>query len=374
MTAPSARPEVGPDPPKAGFLRNGGWWVIAAVVLSGVAFAYYAAQAVRTRGSRAIGDGRNVASYGFTLDPCLVERGLLVASGMPKDGLPALVDPKAWSTAQADAASATRAKFLVPEDQVIGVKLGHQVRAYPLRILVWHEVVNDTLDGTPIAVTYNPLCDSAVVFRRTLEGNVLTFGVSGLLYDSNLVMYDREREAASESLWSQLLFKAVAGPAAAAGATLEVLPISVETWEDWRRNNPDTTVLAPDPRMAAQYSRDPYTSYFGNDLLRFPVAPLPKPARFPLKTPVVALGGPGGWTAFPFPVLAGTSGNGTLAAAEAPVARALTVYRSGSTVAVDTMQLPPGTSVVYASYFAWYATHNSSTTWIGTVGAARPAP
>ena len=121
-------------------------------------------------------------------------------------------------------------------------------------------------------------------------------------------MYDRQPESGRSSLWSQLLFKAVAGPAAAAGAALEVLPINVQSWADWRRDNPDTTVLAPDPRLAERYSSDPYTSYFGSDTLRFPVQPLPSPARYPLKTPLVALGGPQGWTAFPFPALASFSG------------------------------------------------------------------
>jgi hypothetical protein len=357
-----------PALPKVGFLRSGGWWVIAAIVVSSIAFSYYAAQIVRARGSHAAGDGRNVSSYGFALEPCLVPRELLVASGMPKDGLPALVNPSVWNLGQADAASVTRAKFLVPADRVIGVKAGSQARAYPLRLLVWHEVVNDTLGDVPIAVTYNALCDSAVVFHRTLDGRTVTFGVSGLLYDSNLVMYDRASDHAGESLWSQLLFKAVAGPAAAAGAKLAVLPISVEAWGDWRRENPETTVLAPDPRMARQYSRDPYTSYFGNDLLRFPVAPLPSPARYPLKSPVVALGGPRGWTAFPFPPLPpAASTQRSFAKLEAELAHSLAYRPAGPTVAVNVDALPPGTGVVYASYFAWYVTHHVDTTWADPV-------
>jgi hypothetical protein len=360
-----------PVPPKPGFVRSGGWWVIAAAVVSTVAFAYYAAQIVRGRGSHALGNGRDAGSYGFTLEPCLVPRASLIASGMPKDGLPALVDPSVWKLGQADAASATRVKFLVSEDRVIGVTIGGQARAYPLRLLVWHEVVNDTLGGVPIAVTYNALCDSAVVFRRTLRGRTLTFGVSGILYDSNLVMYDREPDPTAESLWSQLLFKAVTGPAAAAGANLAVLPISVETWTDWRREHPETTVLAPDPRMARQYSRDPYTSYFGNDLLRFPVQPLPSPARYPLKAPVVAIGGADGWMAFPFPSLASvTDMQRPLAKPQAEVARALAYRGEWRTVTVNVDALPAGSGVVYASYFAWYATHNADTTW--AVPAAVP--
>ncbi len=353
-------------PPRVGFLRSGGWWLIAAVALAALAFAYYAGQIVRTRGTRAIGDGRDVSSYGFPMTPCLVPRQMLVASGMPKDGLPALVDPQVWDLPRADAASASRGRFLVPSDRVIGVRVAGQARAYPLRVLVWHEVVNDTLGGVPIAVTYNALCDSAVVFGRAPGGRSLTFGVSGLLFDSNLVMYDREPDPARESLWSQLLFKAIAGPAATAGETLTVLPISVETWGDWRRENPDTGVLAPDPRLAQQYSRDPYASYFGNELLRFPVQPLPSPARYPLKSPVVALRGPGGWTAFPFSALRGEAAREVTAKPAATLADSLTFRPGVPTVAVAAAKLPPGTGVVYASYFAWYATHNADTTWAGT--------
>jgi Protein of unknown function (DUF3179) len=345
------------------FLRSGGWVVVAALIVTTFAFALYAAKLLRGRASRAVGDGRRVESYGFSLEPCFVPRDRIVASGMPRDGLHALVEPASWTLAQYDEGARQYRKLLVPGDRVIGVSLGGQARAYPLRFVVWHEVVNDTLAGVPIAVTYNPLCDSAVVFRRTPGGRTLTFGVSGLLCDSNLLMYDRDPPGGAPSLWSQLLFRAIAGPAAASGATLEVLPISLDTWGDWRRENPGTTVLAPDPTMAEKYAGDPYTSYFGSDRLRFPVQPLPLPARYPLKTPLVALGGPQGWTAFPFPVLASR----TQAPVGAPWAafEAALTYRPGSnTVAIALDRLPVDTGVAYASYFAWYATHHADTTWV----------
>lgn len=358
-----------PASPKAGFLASGGWVVVAALVVCTLAFAYYAFDIVGHRGSRAVGDGRHVESYGFALDPCLVRGDLIAASGMPKDGLPALVEPAAWTVAQADAATRPR-KFLVPGDRVIGVRVGGQARAYPLRVLVWHEAANDTLAGQPILVTYNPLCDSAAVFRREIAGRARVFAFSGLLYDSNLLAYERRPAQTAESLWSQLLFRAVTGPSAAAGETLEVLPISVASWSDWKRENPGTTVLAPDERLLEQYSRDPYTSYFGSDRLRFPVQPLPSPALYPLKTPVVALGGPGGWTAFPFPVVASLAQTPPPPCAPwAALASALTYRTQGPTVTVATDRLPPGTGVVYASYFAWFATHNGGTTWASAAAA-----
>jgi len=356
-----------PGPQGAGFLRRGGWIVAAALALATAAFAFYAAGLVQHR-AHPVGDGRRVTTYGFPLTPCLVPRERLVASGMPKDGLSALGDRPLWTVAQADAATVGHGRFLVPGDRVIGVRLGGATRAYPLRVLVWHEVVNDTLGGVPVAVTYDPLCDGAVAFRREVRGERLTFGVSGLLFDSNLLMYDRRTGGKVESLWSQLLFRAVTGPAAAAGTALEVLPISVETWADWRQEHPETTVPAPDPRMMERYVSDPYASYVANDLLRFPVAPLPPASRLAPKTPVVALGGAAGWTAFPFPALAAPApALPPELMASSPMIAALSFRPAGPTVAVATDRLPPGTAVVYASYFAWYAMHSADTTWAGAL-------
>jgi len=361
-------------PPRAGALAGGttgrgtfggaGWLIGVALALVTVAFGLHVASLLSHRGSRAVGDGRHVESYGFSLAGLDVDRRLLVAGGMPRDGLPALTDPPVWTTGQADAATTRESKFLVPGDRVIGVRIGGQERAYPLRLLVWHEVVNDTLGGIAVAVTYNPLCDSAVAFRRERAGGTLEFGVSGLLYQSNLVLYDRASPPGRPSLWSQLLMRAIAGPAA--GAALEPLAISVEPWSAWRRRWPETTVLAPDPRLAEQYRRDPYASYFGSDELRFPVAPLPPAEAYPLKTPVVAFGGSGGWTAVPLPAIAALA-----RAAAAPTGRlremwpALAYLPEASAVAVDDRRLPPGVAVAYASYFAWFATHRGDTTWVG---------
>jgi len=357
---PRARPGKGRS-----FLRSGGWIVVVAVGIATVAFSFYVAGLLRNRPPRAPGDGRHVESYGFALTPCLVRRDLLVAAGMPRDGLAALTDPPASSPAHADAATTPRSKFLVPGDRVVGVRLGGEARCYPLRLLVWHEVVNDTLGGERIAVTYNPLTDSAVAFRSGWRGQRLAFGVSGLLYQSNLVMYDRRAGGAGESLWSQLEMRAIAGPAAAAARTLEPLPISVESWGEWRRDNPDTTVLAPDPRLTDQYASDPYTSYFGSDELRFPVAPLPPSPRAPLKTPVVAVGAPGRWVAFPFPTVAALLAAGKTPAGAAREAWAALSYRSmPPTVAVDARRLTPGVAVVYAANFAWFATHDRDTLWV----------
>jgi hypothetical protein len=128
-----------------------------------------------------------------------------------------------------------------------------------------------------------------VVSDRRVDDSTLTFGVSGLVLNSNMLLYDRCEDPARSSLWSQLDARAVAGPRAATGDRLALRPSAIATWEQWRRTHPNTLVLAPVARMASLYSRDPYSSYFGSDLLRFPVDPLPPPSDLDLKDPVLII-------------------------------------------------------------------------------------
>ena len=352
--------------PRSGFLRNGGWILVAGLALTAIVFGWHTASLLRHRRTAAVGDGRTVVSYRFDLTAVTVPRETIVASGAVKDGVPALTEPAVWTAADLDAArrQRRRGKTLLAGDRVIGASRGGDHRAYPLRFLVWHEVVNDTLGGTPIAVTYSPLCDSAAVFGRTVAGETVEFGVSGLLLDSNLLLYDRRPDGAGESLWSQLLARAVAGPAAAAGRALDPLPLSVTTWGEWLDRHPGTTLLAPDPRMAANYKREPYVSYLGSDLLRFPVAPLPPPGGPPLKTPLVAVRTAAGFAAVTFPAIAaraGTDGRWTATVDDVPL---IFEYRSRpESVSATTPDGEPA-AAFYSFYFAWYATHRDDTTWL----------
>lgn len=130
---------------------------------------------------------------------------------------------------------------LAPDDLVVGVNRGDEARAYPLPVLTRHEVVNDTFDGTPLLVTYCPLCASGVVAERSVRGEAARFSASGYLYRSDLVLYDHT----TASLWSQLLATAIRG--SATGTALSLLPSSFTTWSRWREANPDTRVLLPPP-------------------------------------------------------------------------------------------------------------------------------
>jgi len=315
------------------------------------------------RGSKAVGDGENVATYGFDLSTCLIPRDRIVAAGMPKDGLPALVNPPTMPARQVDILNdEMRGKFLVSSDRVVGLHLDGVSRAYPVRMLNWHEVVNDTIGNVPVAVTYNPLCDSAVAFNRRVGGETLTFGVSGLLYNSNLLMYDRRPDPADESLWSQLQCRAVAGPSAAAGDSLTVLHTSLVRWADWQVLHPETEVLAPDPALMDRYKREPYGSYYGSDQLRFPVDPLPPADGLPRKTPVVVVGAGGRQRVFSLATIAtnaDTSGTWRTVVGNVPVR--FTVRSDPLTAWVEPED--PGHSVqtVYCFWFAWYATHPGAT-------------
>jgi hypothetical protein len=198
---------------------------------------------------------------GFDLRDPLVPAEAIIAGGPPKDGIPALDEPK--FVAARDAA------FLAQKDQVLGVVRNGIAKAYPLRVLNWHEVVNDRFGTEPIVVTYCPLCGSGMVFRAEVPGTAmpgpLTFGVSGLLYNSDVLLYDRQ----TESLWSQIAAKAVTGKMK--GNVLESVPVVHTSWSDWRRRHPRTLVLSLDTGHNRDYGRDPYAGYELSEQLIFPV-------------------------------------------------------------------------------------------------------
>jgi uncharacterized protein DUF3179 len=170
------------------------------------------------------------------------------SGGPPRDGIPPIDEPK--PTSQADAEG-----WLSEREPVLVVEVGDQVRAYPIQILVWHEIVNDTLGGRPIAVTYCPLCNSSLVFDRRVAGRTLTFGTTGNLRRSDLVMWDRQ----TESWWQQLSAEAVVGELT--GTHLKVLPSQTLSWADFKNIHPGGDVLSRDTGVARDYGRNPYAGY-----------------------------------------------------------------------------------------------------------------
>ena len=177
----------------------------------------------------------------------LVDPAAIIAGGPPPDGIPAIDHPRFLRT--------TQVSFLSPSEPVLALQIGADARAYPVQILIWHEIVNDTVDGVPAAVTYCPLCNSAIAYDRRAGGHVLSFGTSGKLYDSNLVMYDRQ----TQSLWVQFTGQAVAG--VLTGHVLRPYPMQTVSWGQWRAGHPHGWVLSRDTGFQRDYGVNPYPGY-----------------------------------------------------------------------------------------------------------------
>jgi hypothetical protein len=171
----------------------------------------------------------------------------IISGGPAKDGIPAVDDPSF--------VPASQASDLSPREPVISVAIAGEARAYPLRVMIWHEIVNDRLDGIPIAVTWCPLCNSSVVFDRRVGGRTLSFGTTGKLRNSDLVMYDRE----TESWWQQFGGTCIVG--SLLGAELKLLPMRVESVERFRARFPDGQILVPRDPGARRYGSNPYAGY-----------------------------------------------------------------------------------------------------------------
>lgn len=193
---------------------------------------------------------------GFDLAGALVPVEEILQGGPPKDGIPSIDKP--------EFVTASKARSLRGEDMVLGVERNGIAKAYPILILNWHEVVNDRFGAEPIVVTFCPLCGSGVVFEAAVRGRVLRFGVSGLLYNSDVLLYDR----ATNSLWSQIRAQAVTGPMK--GTRLAQVPMLHTTWDDWRQRHPQTLVLSERTGFGRDYGRDPYDGYDKTEALMFP--------------------------------------------------------------------------------------------------------
>ena len=172
----------------------------------------------------------------------------ILSGGPPRDGIPSIDAPQFISP---EAAS----EWLSAQEPVIALEVNGAARAYPLQILIWHEIVNDVIGGVPVAVTFCPLCNSAIAFDRRYGSHVFDFGVSGLLRNSDLIMYDRQ----TESLWQQFTGEGIVGEMA--GALLTWLPASIVSFEDFVATYPDGVVLSRETGYNRSYGRNPYTGY-----------------------------------------------------------------------------------------------------------------
>ncbi len=279
----------------------------------------------------------NSESSDFDLTETSIPVSQILRGGPPKDGIPAISKPQFITAADAD--------FLNPEDVVIGVAIKTSARAYPLRIMNYHEIVNDHVADTPIAVTYCPLCDSVCVFDcRTPLGD-REFGVSGLLYNSNVLMYDRGGKP--ESLWSQLKTKGVSGPGL--DQALKTLPVELTTWNDWKTRYPETEVLSQNTGHQRDYSVSPYGSYFSTPQLMFPVDH--EDARLSAKTRI--LGVWAGDTSIAIPAAAFGDADNEI---ESDInGLKFTVRYSSESKSMRIVNSDPGVQWMYSLWFAWAA-------------------
>jgi len=194
---------------------------------------------------------------GFDVSNAIIPKHFIRRGGPPRDGIPAILEPNFIPAADVT--------YLKETDEVLGFIHEGEAHAYPLRILVWHEIANDTVGGLPIAATYCPLCGTCMVFSREYGGETLTFGVSGLLYQSDVLMYDHQ----TESLWSQLMMKSISGEHV--DTELAWLDSKQMTWAAWKQQFPDSMVMSTDTGFGRNYARAAYESYKNSDRVMFPV-------------------------------------------------------------------------------------------------------
>lgn len=195
---------------------------------------------------------------GFSLTKLEVDAAQIVEGGPGKDGIRSVDAP--------GFAELPEATWVGRDTEVLGLRVGDESRAYPVRMLEYHQLVNDTFGDLPVLISYDPLSGSPFAYSRRVDGKTLRFGVSGLLYNHNFLMFDRE----TNSLWSQFLGRAIAGPLA--GKRLERLPLRQETAGSWVARVGETRVLKhPDPERI-HYVISPYSTYWVQDRLIFPVA------------------------------------------------------------------------------------------------------
>jgi len=198
-------------------------------------------------------------TFGYGADDIDVDIDAVYQGCPQRDCIPSIDRPEFLPTADVD--------YLDRDDIVLSLTHENITRAYPTRILDRHEIVNDTFGKTPVAVTYCPLCGSGLAFVRVLGGKEVQLGVSGLLFNNDLIMYDRK----TESLWQQITGLAIAGPKR--GSTLQSLPVTMSLWGEWKAANPEAEVLAL-PSKQQHYRKKTYGDYDSSDRLLFPVTDL----------------------------------------------------------------------------------------------------
>jgi hypothetical protein len=278
---------------------------------------------------------------GFTISRQTVDRADIVPGGPPRDGIRSIDAPRFVPSEQA--------AWVDDTTPVLGVVVKDDARAYPVHLMDYHQIANDVVGGVPLAVTWDPLTGAPIAFERTVDGRVLTFGVSGLLYNSGFLMYDRE----TESLWSQFLGKAVSGPFA--GKTLTRVRIRQEDLTSWRTRVGSTRVLER-PSAGIDYRFSPFERYLVENSVRYPVKA--RDERFHAKELVLGVVVDGKARAYLGSVLTREGGW----AEDVVQGRKIQIDYS-TELSVFRWEAPDDVEVTEAYWFAWKAFHPDTQVW-----------
>jgi Protein of unknown function (DUF3179) len=264
-----------------------------------------------------------------------VPYGEILSGGPPKDGIPAIDAPAFVSVTVADT-------WLRPTEAVAYVAINGDARAYPVQVLTWHEIVNDIVGGVPLAVTYCPLCNTAIAFERTFDGRQLDFGTTGRLRYSNMVMYDRQ----SETWWQQGNGEAIAGEHA--GRRLTQRPVLLISWADFKAAHPDGKVLSRDTGMTRAYSFNPYEGYDNPARQPFLYQGPDTPTQLPALERVLTIEFNGDAVAFPYTSLAERRVLTDIVGGQAVVV----LWSSGTASPLDTVKVADGRDIGAAAAYS----------------------
>jgi hypothetical protein len=258
----------------------------------------------------------------------------ILSGGPPKDGIPAIDQPQFVSVEQADA-------WLKPVEPIVLIRVGTDVRAYPIQILIWHEIVNDTVGALPLIVTFCPLCNTAIAFKRTINDQVLDFGTTGWLRYSNLIMYDRQ----TETWWQQAGGDAIAGELT--GAQLILYPAEMVSWQTFKTAFPNAKVLSRETGFSRSYGENPYVGYDDVNRPPFLYDGPPTPGQLPPIARVLTLDLGGDAVAYPYELLQ----NVHLINDQVGGVEIIVFWQSGTTSALDAGTIASGRDVGSAGIF-----------------------
>jgi hypothetical protein len=306
-------------------MRTGRWVTIAVALAITLAAC---SPGTADRAGRA--DGPSTTEAASPPDP-LVDPDDIISGGPPPDGIPPIDEPRFLAPGDAT--------FLADREPVLAVDIGGEAKAYPLQIMTWHEIVNDEIGGVPVSVTYCPLCNTGIAFERpTIDGELLDFGTSGKLYNSNLVMYDRQ----TETFWAQATGQAIAGELT--GQQLTFVPARILSFGDWRAEHPDGLVLSRQTGHERPYGENPYAGY---DSIERPFLFTGEPdPRLPATSRVLGIARAGDVVAFPYEAVAeGAAGGWAVVMEEVAGDPVAVFWKAGTASALDSQVIAEGRDV-----------------------------